>query len=151
MQKNRQILITEFLDSYKQNHMIFWKALGKALDRSDDISQGLYAVLKCLGRSECQSQHQIAKQLRQSDAAVSRKIAQLQERGFITVDPVKGNRRKVQVALTSKGQLALKEVHNKIIELMNDLLQEVSDNDLQSITASNLKIQSIVKKVVEGK
>ena len=120
------------------------------MSQVDDVSPGLYAVLKCLKDPECESQHQIAQQLRQSDAAVSRKIAQLQEKGLVQVQPVSSNRRKVQVSLTQKGEELLGQVHDKVLKLLGELLQDVSDDMLEAMTKNNVKIETIVRKSLEG-
>lgn len=117
----------------------------------DGVSPGLYAVLKCLKDPQCESQHQIAQQLRQSDAAVSRKIAQLQEKGLVRVQPDSANRRKVQVTLTDTGEELLKKVHDNVLKLLGELLQDVPDETLVVMTQNNLEIETIVRKSLEGR
>ena len=150
MHKNRQEIVISFLDSYKQMHMLFWKALAQATAQVGDVSPGLFAVLKCLTDPEGMSQSQIAGQLRQSDAAVSRKISQLQKQGLIEVRTVENNRRKVQVTLTDKGERLHKEVHGRVITLLGELLSDVSDDMLIAITSNNTYLETKVRKSLEG-
>lgn len=153
--KDREDLIVAFLESYKHMHMLFWKALSEAMSSNNELSPGLYAVLMHVDSSGKLSQGQIAGMLKQSDAAISKKITQLQKQGLVRTEILTTNRRKIQVSLTDEGIALRNDVHSQVIRLMSDLLRGVSDDVLNSMISNNTFLESHVQqsleKIREGK
>lgn len=144
MHKKRQALIAEFIQSYKRTHQLFLKSVQHSMHNHAPANQACFPVLKVLHRHGSLSQHAIAQELLHSDAAVSRQISALLEKGYIRADIDTANRRSTIVSLTPSGEQALKEMEAMMNAHVERLLASMSDQRLAEIVALNNELQEIM-------
>lgn len=135
--KKREALIQEFIESYRQTTHELIGVVREGMKDFDELHPGMFAILKSLSRSGATSQSNIAAELNHSDAAISRQIALLRERGFVTTDADANNRRKQVVSLTQKGHDVLKQAEHAINKKLSKVLAKVPDELLGRLIETN--------------
>lgn len=140
MKTQRSEIIEEVIHSYRQISQVLLKDMRAAIVDATDIHPGLLLVLRVLAEKRQLSQHEIAKELCHSDAAVSRQISVLQKKGYITAEPDPENRRVIIVMMTQEGAALYQQVRTIVDTRCAEVLADVSDEVLREIVQTNARL-----------
>lgn len=141
-QSERSEVIEEVIHSYRHITQILVKGIREAIVDATDIHPGLLLILRVLAEKGSLPQGEIAKELCHSDAAVSRQIAVLQKRGYVTAEHDPENRRVIIVAMTQEGAKVYQDVRAIVDAHCAEVLSDVSDDLLQEIVQVNTKLHN---------
>lgn len=140
----RQELLSQFIQSYQRTGQLVFKCIHAALQGHSHYNPACLMVLKVLREKGPLSQHAIATTLYHSDAAVSRQIGVLSEKGYVSADVDSANRRITTVSLTEEGRKVLAVAEAAVASHMARLLESVPDEHLTRLTEINKELQDIV-------
>ena len=140
MPKSRQTLMLEFAQSYRMTGQLFFKSINKALQGQTHCDSGYMIVLEVLRQRGPLSQRAVAKELSYSDAAVSRQVAILLEKQFITVETDPSNRRLAIIALTEAGRQSIAAADSAVDTCLVKLLDSIPDARLNELVAMNKEL-----------
>jgi len=115
-----------------------------ALADLPDTSHASIAILKALSIEGELSQHEIASRLHHSDAAVSRQISILTEKGYISSRSNPENRRSVIISLTQEGKVELQRIMNVIYDHFFEVLKPLSDEQISELTQNNKLMEELL-------
>ncbi len=106
--------------------------------RSDEVLQqklgigfSQFKILMCLGDTGVVRQRQIAEDLAQTEASVSRQIKLLHDNGFLESKARPGNRREHQTKLTIKGRKAVREAFLILNSYHQPLFERLTPTQLE--------------------
>lgn len=139
-QSQRRETIEELMHSYRHISQILLKGVREAIVDATDEHPGLLIILKVIAEKGALSQGEIAKELSHSNAAVSRQVAILQKKGFVTAEPDPDNRRVIIVSMTQEGTVVYQRVRAVAEERCAEILADVSDDLLQDIIEINTRL-----------
>jgi DNA-binding MarR family transcriptional regulator len=85
-----------------------------------------------------------------SRAAVSQMLGVLEQKGYIIRDINKKNRRKQLLSLTEKGEAAVKEQEQKILELFEEIITQFGENKMERFIKLFSGFMDTIEKVKTG-
>jgi DNA-binding MarR family transcriptional regulator len=144
MTNERRELVAELTQSYKDISQLFLRNMQTMLNDLPDCHPGSLAVLKVVGKHGPMSQHAIAQELFHSDAAVSRQVTMLLEKGYVHSEVATENRRTSMISLTDAGRKLLVSVQSSMNDYLAQLLRDVPDNLLLDMIATNRRLQHLL-------
>ncbi len=107
------------------------------LDRHSDqvlverygIGFSQFKVLTVLLESEGQAQNRLAEKLGQTEASVSRQVKIMKEKGLITTEQAKNNKRSKHIFLTNKGALLTKKSLQTLNDYHSPMFESLSEKE----------------------
>lgn len=94
------------------------------------------------GESEGMSQEQLAQELHLDNAAVTRSVRNLEEKGFVYRERDKSNHRMKRVFLSNKGEEFLPTLR-RILDEWDDIMKESMDQEQYDLITNGLKDVSL--------
>lgn len=142
----RKKLIEKFLRSYFHFH--------RQIDASCDctpekrqFNRAQIELLYSLHKHGSLTVGEIAKGCAVTSSAATQLVEGMEQHGLITRSEDPGDRRVVRISLSPKGQQAYKTFHTKHIALVDQIMTEVSVDELQTL----IRIQDKIQSNMEGK
>lgn len=140
MKAHRKDIIEDVMYSYRHIAQVLLNEVRDAIVDATDVHPGLLIILRVLAEKGAVSQGEIAKELSHSNAAVSRQVAILQNKGYVTAEHDPENRRVVIVQMTQCGAETYQRVRAVAEARYADILADVSDELLQEIADVNTRL-----------
>ncbi len=97
------------------------------------ITPGQYAILSCLWDADGQTPRQLADRLSLDSSSITGILDRVEHKGLIERQPCPGDRRALQVVLTSKGRELEQPVNQAIIEANKKALAVFEDQDSDNL------------------
>ena len=106
--------------------------------RYKDMDLATFSLMKALDRNQPGSDENIYlselnKQLCVTKAALSQMANHMEEKGFLTREINKSNRRKVTITLTPEGHEAIKEADVEFDRIFTEFLSRLGDDDANEL------------------
>lgn len=108
------------------------RTLFDARVRAEGLTLARARALILLGKKDCMNQTELAVALEIEGPTLVSLLDGLEKQGLIKRQPVEGDRRAKQVALTPAGQEQAAHVNGLIKEFRSDLMKDVSEDDLKA-------------------
>ncbi len=103
----------------------------EALQQQLGIGFSQFKILMCLGEGGVVRQRQIAENLGQTEASVSRQIKLLHDGGLLSSTVSPGNRREHNTCLTAKGNKVVREAFLILNEYHQPLFEHLTSGQLE--------------------
>ncbi len=128
---------TDVIQNYRYTMNLILRYVQDVVRVHTDVHPNVLLMMRFIRECGPVSQHEIAVQLQISDAAISRQIMTLIKKGLISTKEDPTNRRKVLVDLTDEGRELIKKTDEIINAEFEDLLADVSEEDIIHLKASS--------------
>ncbi|MBN2789287.1 MAG: MarR family transcriptional regulator [Candidatus Delongbacteria bacterium] len=129
MNQSRVNEISNIISSMK----LYCQLKDKKVARSMDLTCSELNCLKQYFESESISVKDLAERLNITSGGVTRIVAALEEAGLLRRDMAPDDRRGINVTLTDKGNVFVKELKKITINYCKDLFDEVNEQDQDTI------------------
>lgn len=106
------------------------------------ITPVLSKVLMIVGSEQEVNIKRIAELLQVTSGAATQHVAALEEVGVVKRVPGKSDRRESKVILTSQGEIMYREIKLKSLEILGDVFQSLSDEELETMITVMTKVSS---------
>lgn len=143
MSKNDQDIET-LLELHRRVARVTFRQIQGALSGANTYTMASMAILKVLDEHGALSQHQIAQELCHSDAAVSRQVSLLHEKGEIIVRPSDKNRKRLIVELSDKGRTTINDIRQLVEGHFKEALSALSDAEIAMMIKSNQRLLEVL-------
>jgi DNA-binding MarR family transcriptional regulator len=126
--------------------------IGKtASEYIDNIITSIHGeIIRLLDEEGPLSIGEIGEMLMIAKAQMTQLIDKIVELDIVERRPVKGDRRKIQIALTDTGKQFLREHKKKIDELMMDTLSPLDDKDLKTLSESLTIVRGVLSRLKDA-
>ncbi len=108
-------------------------------------SENLLPIIVLLGSKKVNTVGQLARSLGRDHSSMSRKIASLQKRGLLKSSTVPNDLRIHKLLLTKQGEDLFKTITNTREQVMSQVMDSLSDKDINEILTSLKKLTTILK------
>lgn len=108
------------------------RTLFDARVRAEGLTLPRARALIFLGRKDCMNQTELAEMLEIEGPTLVPLLDSLEKQGLIRRQPVDGDRRAKQIALTAAGQEQAAHVDTLVQEFRSDILKDISEADLKA-------------------
>jgi DNA-binding MarR family transcriptional regulator len=88
--------------------------------------------------------------LRISRAAVSQMLGVMEQKGYITRDINKTNRRKQSLSLTEKGRAAVKEHEHRFMELLAEIIDRFGEKEMKQLIRLSIRFMDTLETIKAG-
>jgi MarR family transcriptional regulator for hemolysin len=107
------------------------RTLFDARVRAEGLTLPRARALMLLGKKDCMTQTELADALEIEGPTLVPLLDSLEKQGLIERQPVDGDRRAKQIALTPAGQEQAAYVNGLVKEFRSDVLKDVGEDDLK--------------------
>lgn len=128
--------------TFRQKVMI--KTFG---DFSEKITSIHNEIIRLLEEEGSLSIGEIGDQLMIAKAQMTQLIDKLVELNIVERRPVKGDRRKIEIALTDTGKVLLSEHRRNIDKSVMDLMSVLTEKDLKSLSDALVVVKDILSRL----
>ena len=104
-------------------------------------------IIRLLEEEGALSIGEIGDQLMIAKAQMTQLIDKLVELDIVERRPVKGDRRKIEIALTNTGKGLLQEHKKNIDKSVSDLMSGLSERDLRSLSDALIVVKNVLSKL----
>ncbi len=108
------------------------RTLFDARVRAEGLTLPRARTLMLLGKRDCMTQTELAEALEIEGPTLVPLLDGLEKQGLIERQPVDGDRRAKQVALTPAGQEQAANVNGLVRDFRNDVLKNIDEDDLNA-------------------
>lgn len=108
------------------------RTLFDARVRAEGLTLARARTLIFLGKRDCMTQTELAEMLEIEGPTLVPLLDSLEKQGLIERQPVDGDRRAKQIALTTTGQEQAAHMDILVKELRSDVLKDISEDDLKT-------------------
>lgn len=116
---------------------------------ADDLQSSHYAFLLAICREPGRSQEDLARELCVNKSTVARNINYLEEKGYVTREPLPQDKRQVSVSPTLKAQQILPQIRFVSNEWMNLLSEGISQEELAIFDSVLQRMQDKARIMIE--
>ncbi len=116
---------------------------------ANDLQSGHYAYALTICREPGRSQEELAKELCVNKSTVARNLNYLEEKGYISRQPLPNNKRQFSVSPTEKMLTVLPEIKTASIEWMTLLSEEIPQDELDIFDSVLRRMQAKARKIIE--
>ncbi len=116
---------------------------------ASDLQTGHYAFALAICREPGRSQEEIARELCINKSTVARNLNYLEEKGYISRDPLPNDRRQFAVYPTEKMLAVLPEIKKASGEWMALLSEGISEQELAIFNAVLERMQERAREIIE--
>ncbi len=116
---------------------------------ANDLQSGHYAYALAICREPGRSQEELAKELCVNKSTVARNLNYLEEKGYISRQPLPNNKRQFSVSPTEKMLAVLPEIKTASIEWMTLLSEEIPQDELDIFDSVLRRMQAKARKIIE--
>ena len=116
---------------------------------ADDLQSCHYAFVLAICREPGRSQEELARELCINKSTVARNLNCLEEKGYITREPLQNDRRQFAVFPTKKMQAVLPEIKKVSAEWMDLLSEGIPEEELKIFNSVLSRMQDQARKIIE--
>ena len=116
---------------------------------ADDLQSSHYAFLLAICREPGRSQEDLARELCVNKSTVARNINYLEEKGYVTREPLPQDKRQFSVFPTLKAQQVLPQIRFISNEWMNQLSEGISQEELAIFDSVLQRMQDKARIMIE--
>ena len=117
---------------------------------ADDLQSSHYAFILAICREPGRSQEELARELCLNKSTVARTLNSLEEKGYISREPLPTDKRQFSVYPTEKMLGILPEVKSASIEWMNLLSEGIPEDELKTFNSVLERMQSRAREIIES-
>lgn len=115
-----------------------------------DIQSGHYSFLLAICREPGRSQEDLARELCVNKSTVARNINYLEEKGYISRQPLENDKRQFSVFPTSKALDILPEIKSASSEWMSLLSEDIPQDELEIFDSVLRRMQEKARSIIEN-
>ena len=116
---------------------------------ADDLQPGHYAFVLAICREPGRSQEEIARELCINKSTVARNLNCLEEKGYISRDPLPSDKRQFSVYPTKKMLASLPEIKRASAEWMTLLSDGIAEEELKIFDSVLSRMESKAREIIE--
>lgn len=116
---------------------------------ADDLQSGHYAFALAICRVPGRSQEELARELCINKSTVARNLNYLEEKGYITRNPLPKDKRQFSVYPTEKMLAVLPEIRQASVEWMTLLSEGISEDELEIFDSVLNRMQTKARQILE--
>lgn len=116
---------------------------------ADDLQSTHYAYVLSVCREPGRSQEDIARELCVNKSTAARNINYLEERGYVTRQPLPNDKRQLSVYPTEKMLAVLPEIRNASKEWMSLLSEGIPEDELEIFNSVLSRMQEKAREIIE--
>lgn len=116
---------------------------------ADDLQSSHYAFLLAICREPGRSQEDLARELCVNKSTVARNINHLEEKGYVTREPLPQDKRQFSVSPTLKAQQVLPQIRFVSNEWMSQLSEGISQEELAIFDSVLQRMQDKARIMIE--
>lgn len=116
---------------------------------ADDLQSTHYAYVLAVSREPGRSQEDIARELCVNKSTAARNINYLEERGYVTRQPLPNDKRQLSVYPTEKMLAVLPEIRNASKEWMSLLSEGIPEDELEIFNSVLSRMQEKAREIIE--
>ena len=117
---------------------------------ANDLQSSHYAFILAICREPGRSQEELARELCLNKSTVARTLNSLEEKGYISREPLPTDKRQFSVYPTEKMLGILPEVKSASIEWMNLLSEGSPEDELKTFNSVLERMQSRAREIIES-
>ena len=117
---------------------------------ASDLHSSHYAFILAICREPGRSQEELARELCLNKSTVARTLNSLEEKGYISREPLPTDKRQFSVYPTEKMLGILPEVKSASIEWMNLLSEGIPEDELKTFNSVLERMQSRAREIIES-
>lgn len=116
---------------------------------ADDLQSGHYAFALAICRVPGRSQEELARELCINKSTVARNLNYLEEKGYITRNPLPNDKRQFSVYPTEKMLAVLPEIRQASVEWMTLLSEGIPEDELEIFDSVLNRMQTKARQIIE--
>ncbi|MBE6959418.1 MAG: MarR family transcriptional regulator [Ruminococcaceae bacterium] len=116
---------------------------------ADDLQSSHYAFILAICREPGRSQEDLARELCVNKSTVARNVNYLEEKGYVTRNPLPQDKRQVSVFPTEKALCVLPEIKAASAEWMILLSEGISQAELDTFDSVLKRMQEKAREIIE--
>ena len=116
---------------------------------ADDLQSGHYAFALAICHVPGRSQEELARELCINKSTVARNLNYLEEKGYITRNPLPNDKRQFSVYPTEKMLAVLPEIRQASVEWMTLLSEGIPENELKIFDSVLNRMQTKARRIIE--
>ena len=116
---------------------------------ADDLQSTHYAYVLSVCREPGRSQEDIARELCVNKSTAARNINYLEERGYVTRQPLPNDKRQLSVYPTEKMLAVLPEIRDASKEWMSLLSEGIPEDELEIFNSVLSRMQEKAREIIE--
>ena len=116
---------------------------------AEDLQSSHYAFILAICREPGRSQEDLARELCVNKSTVARNINYLEEKGYVTRNPLPQDKRQFSVFPTEKALSVLPEIKAASAQWMQLLSQGISQTELDTFDSVLMRMQEKAREIIE--
>jgi len=116
---------------------------------AEDLQSSHYAFILAICREPGRSQEDLARELCVNKSTVARNINYLEEKGYVTRNPLPQDKRQFSVFPTEKALCVLPEIKAASAQWMQLLSQGISQTELDTFDSVLMRMQEKAREIIE--
>lgn len=111
----------------------------------DDLTYDQFCTLRYIQNNHHCTSSDIAQEFAIGKSAVTAQVNRLFEKGLLHRKPDEKDRRVIFLVLTQEGEKIMEKANDQLHEILGDILQEFSQNEVEAFIGSLQKLVSILR------